>query len=272
MSVQCDVLKVSRSGFYAWRRRGLSTRSVRQAQLVNAIREVHTERHKDVYGSPRMHQELLDRGWRVCRSTVEKLMRDAGITASTHRRFRVTTTDSAHKLPVAKNTVNRDFERSEPNEVWVSDLTYIRTRKGWLYLVAIIDLYSRRVVGWSMAAEMTTDVFLSALEMALGMRGDVNGLIHHSDRGSQYCSSAFQAALKRHRIECSMSRKGDCYDNAVAESFFATLKKELIYQNDYPDQHAACSSIFEYIEVFYNRVRRHSALNWLSPEQYEQQG
>lgn len=272
MSVQCEVLKVSRSGFYAWRRRGPSTRAVRQKQLVNAIKEIHAERHKDVYGSPRMHQELLNRGWTVCRSTVEKLMRDAGVSASTHRRFRVTTTDSAHSLPVAENTVNRNFNRGEPNEVWVSDLTYIRTRKGWLYLVVIIDLYSRRVVGWSMAAEMTTDVFLSALKMALGRRGDVNGLIHHSDRGSQYCSSAFQAALKRHRIECSMSRKGDCYDNAVAESFFATLKKELVHQNDYPDQEAARVSIFEYIEVFYNRVRRHSALNWLSPEQYEQQG
>lgn len=266
------MLKVSRSGFYAWRKRGRSARSVRNAELVDAMQEIHSERHKDVYGSPRMHQELLDRGYEVCRSTVEKLMHRAGISASTHRKFRVSTTDSGHGLPVAENTVNREFDRDEPNEVWVSDLTYIPTRSGWLYLVVIIDLYSRRVVGWSMAESMTTDVFLSALNMALGRRGDVTGLVHHSDRGSQYCSWSFRTALRRHGIACSMSRKGDCYDNAVAESFFATLKKELIYQNDFADQASARASVFEYIEAFYNRVRRHSALGWLSPEQYEQQG
>ena len=219
-----------------------------------------------------MHQELLDRGYEVCRSTVEKLMRREGLRASTHRGFRVSTTDSDHELSVAENTVNREFHRDQPNEVWVSDLTYIPTRSGWLYLVAIIDLYSRKVVGWSMSESMTTDVFLSALEMALGRRGDISGLVHHSDRGSQYCSAAFRSALCREGIECSMSRKGDCWDNAVAESFFATLKKELVYQNDFADQASARRSLFEYIEVFYNRVRRHSALGWLSPEQFEQQG
>ena len=268
----CEVLKVSRSGFYAWRKRPASERSMFQAELVSEMQQIHSERHKDVYGSPRMHQELLSRGFEICESTVAKLMQKEGLSASTHRRFRVRTTDSDHTLPVAENTVNREFVRDHPNEVWVSDLTYIPTKAGWLYLVAIIDLYSRKVVGWSMDVTMTTDVFLSALEMALGRRGDVSGVTHHSDRGSQYCSHAFQLALRRNGINCSMSRKGNCWDNAVAESFFATLKKELVHQCEYADQAAARASIFEYIEVFYNRVRRHSALDGLSPEQFEQQG
>ena len=269
MSIQCNVLNVSRSGFYAWRKRrdsGVeSDRSRWQSELISAMKEIHSERHKDVYGSPRMHQELVDHGYEVCLSTVETLMRREGLSASTHRGFRVCTTDSNHELPIAKNTVNREFERDEANEVWVSDLTYIPTRSGWLYLVVMIDLYSRRVVGWSMSAAMTTDVFLSALQMALGRRGDVMGLVHHSDQGSQYCSHAFQEALHREGIECSMSRKGNCWDNAVAESFFATLKKELVYQNDFANQTEARQSLFEYIEVFYNRVRRHSALGGISP-------
>ena len=198
-------------------------------------------------------------------------MRKEGLAASTHRRFRIRTTDSNHRLPVAENTVDREFARERANEVWVSDLTYIPTKSGWLYLVVIIDLYSRKVVGWSMDVEMTTDVFLSALQMALGRRGEVSGLTHHSDRGSQYCSHAFQLALRRNRIDCSMSRKGNCWDNAVAESFFATLKKELVHQCEYADQEAARASVFEYIEVFYNRVRRHSFLGGMSPEQYEEQ-
>ena len=199
-------------------------------------------------------------------------MRQEGVSASTHRRFRVRTTDSNHDLAVAENTVNREFERDQPNDVWVSDLTYIPTKSGWLYLVAIIDFYSRKVVGWSMNVTMSTDVFLSALAMALGRCGNVSGLTHHSDRGSQYCSHAFRSALRRNGIECSMSRKGNCWDNALAASFFATLKKELVHQCEYADQEAARASIFEYIEVFYNRVRRHSSLDGLSPEQFEQQG
>jgi len=236
------------------------------------MKQIHAERHKDVYGSPRMHQELVARGFEICESTVAKLMRKEGLAASTHRRFRICTTDSNHRLPVADNTVNREFQRDQANEVWVSDLTYIPTQTGWFYLVAIIDLYSRKVVGWSMDIGMTTDVFLSALEMALGRTGDVNNLTHHSDRGSQYCSHAFRSALQRHGIACSMSRKGNCWDNAVAESFFATLKKELVHQCEYADQEAARVSVFEYIEVFYNRVRRHSALGGVSPEQFEQRG
>ena len=268
----CEVLQVSRSGFYAWRKRPASDRSRHHADVISEMKQIHSEDHKDVYGSPRMHQELVARDFEICEATVAKLMQQEGLTASTHRRFRVRTTDSNHTLPVAENTVNREFERYQPNEVWVSDLTYVPTKTGWLYLVAIIDLYSRKVVGWSMGLEMTTDVFLSALEMALGRRGDVSGLTHHSDRGSQYCSHAFQSALRRNRIDCSMSRKGNCWDNAVSESFFATLKKELVHQCEYADQDAARASIFEYIEVFYNRVRRHSSLDGMSPEQFEHQG
>ena len=268
----CRVLQVSRSGYYDWRERPASERTTRQAELVSEMKEIHLERHKSVYGSPRMHQELVDRGHAVCEATVAKLMQRSGIVASTHRRFRVRTTDSNHSLPVAENTVNREFDREEPNDVWVSDLTYIPTQRGWLYLVAILDLHSRKVVGWSMSTSMTTDVFLSALEMALGGRGEVSGLIHHSDRGSQYCSEAFQTALRRHGIRCSMSRTGNCWDNAVAESFFATLKKELVYQTRFASQDDARIRVFEYIETFYNRVRRHSALGGVSPEQFEQQG
>ena len=268
----CDVLEVRRSGIYAWRNRPASVRSVRQAEVVSEIRQIYSEDHKDVYVSPRMHQELVARGYEICETTVAKMMQVEGVSSSTHRRFRVTTTDSNHDLAVAENTLSREFERDQPNEVWVSDLTYIPTKTGWLYLVAIIDLYSRKVVGWSMDVTMSTDVFSSALEMALGRCGNVDGLVHHSDRGSQYCSQAFPSALRRNGIDCSMSRKGNCWDNAVAESFFATLKKELVHQHDYADQAEARASIFEYIEVFYNRVRRHSALGGMSPEQFEQQG
>ena len=187
----CDVLEVRRSGIYAWRNRPASVRSVRQAEDVSEIRQIHSEDHKDVYGSPRMHQELVARGYEICETTVAKMMQVEGVSSSTHRRFRVTTTDSNHDLAVAENNLNREFERDQPNEVWVSDLTYIPTKTGWLYLVAIIDLYSRKVVGWSMDVTMSTDVFSSALEMALGRCGNVDGLLHHSDRGSPFAVRPF---------------------------------------------------------------------------------
>jgi putative transposase len=186
-------LQVGRSGFYAWPKRPASGRSERQAEVVSEMKQIHAERHKDVYGSPCMHQELVARGFEICESTVAKLMRKEGLSAFTQRRFRIRTTDSNHRLPVADNTVNRKFQRDQPNEVRVSDLTYISTPTGWFSLVVIIDLYSRKVVGWSMDAGMTTDVFLSALEMALGRTGDVNSLTHHSDRGRQYCSPRYNA-------------------------------------------------------------------------------
>ena len=179
------------------------------------------------------------------------------------------TTDSNHRHPVAANVLNQEFEQPRPNAVWVSDITYIPTREGWLYLACVLDLYSRKVVGWSMSERMTSDLVLSALEMALRQRSPGSELLHHSDRGSQYASGAYQALLEKHGIVCSMSRKGNCYDNAAMESFFATLKKELIHQQDYETRCEARRCLFEYVEVFYNGERRHSALGYVSPRQYE---
>ena len=267
----CEVLNVSRSGYYAWLRREPSQQAQRREELVAEIHEIHNYRHMHVYGSPRMHQELLQRGYEVCENTVAKLMSGEGIVSSTKKKFSVCTTDSKHSLAIAENTLDRDFTASGPGQKVVSDLTYIATMEGFLYLVCMIDLYSRRVVGWSMSHEMTTEVFLSGLKMALGRLRVQDNLLLHSDRGSQYCSAMFQAALARHEIRCSMSRKGNCWDNAVSESFFASLKKELVYQQSYATREEARQSIFQWIETFYNRTRLHSTLGYQSPEQFEQQ-
>jgi len=267
----CRVLRVSRSGYYAWQRRPVSAQEQHRTEVVAEIHRIHDDRDMHVYGSPRMYRELLKRGYEICENTVATLMNSEGIRSSTSKNFRVNTTDSKHSLPVAQNILDRDFTASGPGQKLVSDLTYIRTDEGFLYLVCMIDVYSRRVVGWSMSHEMTTDVFLSGLQMALG-RLCVNGdFLLHSDRGSQYCSAAFQAALARHEIRCSMSRKGNCWDNAVSESFFASLKKELVYQHKYASHEEARQSIFRWIETFYNRTRLHSTLGYVSPEQFEQQ-
>jgi putative transposase len=268
----CDVLEVTRSGFYAWKKRPVSQRTTRRSTLASAIRSIHSEQYLDVYGSPRMHQELLQRGFDVCENTVADVMKQEGIAASTEKKFRVTTTDSNHSEPVAENILDRDFTAEHPGEKLVSDLTYIATDEGFLFLVCMIDVCTRRVVGWSMSDEMTTSVFLSALQMAVGKFDPQTCLVHHSDRGSQYCSEAFQRELARLRIQCSMSRRGNCWDNAVSESFFASLKKELVHQTRYATREDARQSIFQWIEVFYNRVRLHSTLGYLSPEQFEQQG
>ena len=267
----CQVLQVSRSGYYAWMRRPVSSQQVRQAEIVAEIRNIHSDRDMHVYGSPRTHRELLNRGYEVCENTVAKLMNSEGIASSTTKKFRVNTTDSKHSLPIANNILDRDFTADGPGQKVVSDLTYITTAEGFLYLVCMIDIFSRRVVGWSMSHEMTTEVFLSALEMALGRLGVKDDLLLHSDRGSQYCSEAFQAALTRHEIRCSMSRKGNCWDNAVSESFFGSLKKELVYQQQYATREEALQSIYQWIETFYNRIRLHSYLGYVSPEQFEQQ-
>ena len=266
----CEVLEVSRSGYYAWQRRPESTRSVRRRELVAEMRAIHGEKHKGNYGSPRMFQELRARGRAVCENTVAQLMQANDLRAATARKFRHTT-DSNHSYPVAENVLNQEFEQERPNEVWVSDITYIPTREGWLYLACVLDLYSRRVVGWSMAERMTSDLVISALGLALQQRcPPAEGLLHHSDRGSQYASGVFQELLADHGITCSMSGKGNCYDNAAMESFFATLKKELVHQADYWTREAARQSIFEYLEVFYNRERRHSALGYESPCRFEE--
>lgn len=267
----CEVLEVSRSGFYAWRKREQSDRAKRHRELVLEMEVIHSDRDMKSYGSPRMCEELVSRGHAVSENTVARLMRAHGLRAASSRKFRVTT-DSKHSLPVAKNVLDRQFEQPSPDRVWLADITYVWTREGWLYLACVLDAYSRRIVGWSMSARITKGLVLDALRMALGRRRPdrESGLLHHSDRGSQYASAAFQELLREENITCSMSRKGNCWDNAMMESFFATLKKERIHQDDYATRAEARASVFEYIERFYNRLRRHSALGYLSPEQFEQ--
>ena len=265
----CCALGVSRSGYYAWRSRQPSAAEVRREELTEEITTIHAE-VKGRYGSPRIHAELAARGHECCVNLVAKLMRQAGIAAKTKRKF-CQTTDSNHALPVAENVLDREFEPEEPNESWCADITYIPTRAGWLYLAVVEDLFSRMVVGWSMAETMTSRLVVDALEMALARRLDLKGssLVAHSDRGSQYASEHYQRRLRDERITCSMSRRGDCWDNAPLESFFASLKKELVHHENYATREQARASIFEYIEAFYNRVRRHSALGYVAPAEYE---
>jgi putative transposase len=265
--VLCRVLGVSRSGFYAWKRRPPSAAEQRREELTHEVRRIHAE-VKQRYGSPRMHAELVARGRPCCVNLVAKLMREAGVTAKVRRRF-VKTTDSNHSLPVAANLLDRQFEVAEPNAVWLADITYVPTGEGWVYLAAVEDLFSRRVVGWSLSESMTSRLVVDALEMAVGRRRPGEGLLAHSDRGSQYASEHYQRVLAGEGVVCSMSRKGDCWDNAPMESFFASLKKELVHREEYATRERAKASIFEYIEVFYNRVRRHSSLGFMSPAEYE---
>jgi len=265
----CRALGVSRSGYYAWRACQPSAAEVRREELTEQIATIHAQ-VKGRYGSPRVHAELVARGHGCCVNFVAKLMRAAGIAAKTKRKFRQTT-DSNHALPVAENVLDRQFEPEEPNESWCADITCIPTRAGWLYLAVVEDLFSRMVVGWSMAETMTSRLVVDALEMALARRLSLEGssLVAHSDRGSQYASEHYQRRLAEERITCSMSRRGDCWDNAPMESFFASLKKELVHHEDYATRDQARASIFEYIEAFYNRVRRHSSLGYVAPAEYE---
>jgi transposase InsO family protein len=268
----CRALGVSRAGYYAWRARKPSAAEVRRAELTEEVKEIHAE-VRGRYGSPRIHAELVARGHACCVNFVAKVMREAGIAAKTKRKFRQTT-DSNHAMPVAENLLDREFDPEEPNESWVADITYIPTREGWLYLAVVEDLFSRMVVGWSMAETMTSRLVVDALEMALARRLSLkgslsSGLVAHSDRGSQYASEHYQRRLAEERIGCSMSRRGDCWDNAPMESFFASLKKELVHHEDYATREQAKASIFEYIEAFYNRARRHSALGYVAPAEYE---
>jgi putative transposase len=260
-------LEVSESGFHAWRSRGPSEADRKREALVEAIRLVHAE-VKGRYGSPRMTAELNARGRACSENTVAKLMSDNGIRAKTCRRF-VRTTDSRHGLAVADNLLGRDFAPRGPNLAWVADITYIPTADGWLYLAAVEDLFSRMVVGWSMAEHMESRLVVDALDMALRRRRPAEGLMAHSDRGSQYASDHYRRLMAKHGIECSMSGKGQCWDNAPMESFFASLKKELVHHERYTAREDAKASIFEYIESFYNRVRLHSSLGFLSPAEFE---
>jgi|tagenome__1003787_1003787.scaffolds.fasta_scaffold20690402_2 putative transposase len=267
ITVLCDVLQVSAAGYYAWRERPLSDQQQRRDALLVEIRAVHAE-VKARYGSPRIHAELRARGQACCVNTVAKLMKQHDIAAKTKRKFRCTT-DSDHDLPVAENVLGRRFDPGVPNESWVADITYVPTRAGWLYLAAVEDLYSRRVVGWSMADSLESRLVVDALEMAVQQRLPGEGLLAHSDRGSQYASEHYQRLLSRHGMTCSMSRRADCWDNAPMESFFASLKKELVHDADFVTRSEARAALFEYIEVFYNGQRRHSALGYVSPAEYE---
>ena len=268
--VMCKVLDVSRGGYNAWRDRPESQQSQRRKSLEMQIRKIHNTKDKDSFGSPRIYQELKKMGIPCSENTVAKIMKEAGIQAKTTKEFKMTT-DSNHSHPVAENVLNREFDRATaPNQIWVSDITYVWTEQGWLYLACVMDLFSRKVVGWSMAPRMTKKLVIDAMDMALLQRCPGEGLLHHSDRGSQYCSEAYRKLLARNGITCSMSRRGNCWDNAAMESFFGTLKKERVHHERYRTRAEARSSIFEYIETFYNRERIHSTLGYLSPDDFEQ--
>lgn len=265
--VLCDVLEVSRSGFYAFSKRPAPRRKAADAQLGVEIVAIH-RRSRGTYGSPRVHAELRAKGFSVSKKRVERLMRESGVEARRKRRFR-RTTDSKHAMPIAPNLLSRHFTTNAPNKAWVTDVTYIATGEGWLYLAAMLDLFSRRVVGYAMSDQNDRFLALDALGHALRARRPRRGLLHHSDRGSPYASDDYRAVLRNRGIVASMSRTGDCWDNAVAESFFATLKTELTDAMNYPTRAAAIASITDYIETFYNDARRHSHLGYVSPVEFE---
>jgi transposase InsO family protein len=267
---QCGVLGVSRSGYYAWRVRQKKGQANPHQALIEHIRRIHAKSRR-TYGSPRIQAELRAEGVVCNHKRVARLMRVAGLQGRRQRR-KVTTTDSKHNFPIAPNLLNRKFETEGPNLKWVSDITYIPTREGWLYLAVVMDLYSRKIVGWSMAPLISADLVEGAIRMALYEREPNPGLLHHSDRGSQYASAQIRQILEANHIQVSMSRVGNCYDNAVVESFFSTLKCELIYRKNYKTRTEASADIFEYIAGFYNTVRRHSTLGYRSPYQFEDDG
>ena len=269
VSLMCRTLAASRSGYYAWRGRDESNRSRSNRALLERIRQEH-ESSRQTYGSPRIHAALKAQGESCSRKRVARLMRESGIRSKISRRHR-RTTNSKHHHRVAENLLSRDFSRARPNEAWVSDITYLPTDEGWLYLASTMDLFSRRVVGWSMGQTLDASLAVDALQMAIDQRSPPAGLLHHSDRGVQYAADAFQELLERHGVVPSMSGRGNCYDNAVQESFFHTLKTELCHHEHYRTRAEARGSVFEYIEVFYNRRRLHSTIGNLSPAAFERQ-
>ena len=263
----CRLLKVSRSGYYDYLERGGSCKPNEEMALITRAREIHRI-NKGVYGSRRLAQALQAIGYQVGRYRARTLMQRAGITVKRTKRFKVTT-NSNHKYPVAPNLLNRQFDVNYPDRVWASDITYLWTKEGWLYLATVMDLYSRKIVGWSVSNRINADLSLGALKMALGNRHPESGLIHHSDQGVQYACQSYQQLLMVNGLIPSMSRKGDCWDNAVAESFFSTLKTERTHHQRYKTRQDAYSDLFEYIEMFYNRRRLHSYLGYSSPENFE---
>ena len=265
----CRYLKVSRSGYYQWCQRDESPRKKKDRQLKEQILAIYIKHNKH-YGSPRIHDELHDMGIPCSKKRVERLMQELGIKARFKRQFR-NTTNSNHNYPIAPNRLNRQFQVDAPNRVWVADITYIRTFEGWLYLAAVMDLFSRKIIGWSMSNTIDTNLSVAALKMAIYRRKPLKGLLHHSDRGVQYASLAYQDVLKENRMVCSMSRKGNCWDNAPMESFFSTLKTECIDGKIYLSRAQAKREIFEYIEIYYNRKRRHTSIGSMTPENFENQ-
>jgi transposase InsO family protein len=269
LSLACRgaLLGVSRSGYYAWRRRAPSARAIVNQQLVVEMRRIHADVDRS-YGSPRMQEELLARDFRCGRHRVARLMQVHGIRAKQARRFQVTT-DSRHSFTIAPNRLDRQFAAAAPNRIWMGDLTFIPTSQGWCYLAVLIDAFSRRVVGWALDTQPSAELPLTAWRQAVATRRPGPGLLHHSDRGVQYACTAYQTVLRQHDVVCSMSRRGDCWDNAVVESFFASLKVERLHERKYATLEQLRTDVADYIERFYNRQRRHSTLGYLSPAIYE---
>lgn len=273
VKTMCRVLDVARAAFYAWLKDPVRPHQQHRKALAEKIEQVRREPYLNTYGSPRMTEELLARGVAVSENTVARVMKEADLRADSGKRFVPCTTDSDHDHPVASNKLDRDFTADALNRKWLSDITCIPTREGWLYLAGVLDCCSRKIVGWSMNVTMKAELVMDALDMALVRRrlpkGSWAGLLHHSDRGSQYACEAYQSLLSEYGIDCSMSRAGNCYDNAMKESFWSTLKREAIGDQVFETIAEARARVFEYIEVFYNRKRRHSSLGYVSPETFE---
>ena len=263
----CKVLGVSQSGYFAWRSRPVSRRQREDRVLLAHVRSAF-QRSNGTYGSHRITRELQDAGLGVGRRRTARLMRENGLTARQKRRF-TRTTDSHHAFPVAPNLLEQDFSAERPNQKWAADISYVWTNEGWLYLAMILDLFARRVVGWAVSDRLHQELALEALRRALAIRWPSAGLIHHADRGSQYCATAYQAELRKHGIRISMSGKGNCFDNAVVETFFKTLKSELVWRTVFQTRAEAKQAIGSYIDGFYNPIRRHSTLDYVSPVQFE---
>jgi len=268
LAILCGVLDVGTSGYYDWLGRKPSARQQRREQIAAAAGKSYHDSNR-IYGYRKVHKDVVQEAKiDCCLETVRRVLADKGLFSRVKRRF-VVTTDSKDNQPVADNLLDRDFAATAPNRKWTADITYIPTAEGWLYLSAIMDLYSRRIVGWSMSADIDAELVCDALRMAVLQRQPDDGLMHHSDRGRQYTAGDFVKLLNEHKITCSMSRKGNCWDNAVMESFYRSLKTELIHHEDFRTREEARWAIFEYIEVFYNRIRRHSTLGYVSPLEYE---
>ncbi len=268
VTLMCQLLEVSRQGYYDWIDRPAPASAIERDRIVAAIRLAHAE-SQCRYGSPNIHRDLLDQGLDCCVNTVAKRMKQHGIKSVVHRKFRVATTDSDHPHPVFENRLDRDFAATGPNQKWAADITYIHTREGFLYLAGVVDLFSRKIVGWSLKDTLHTDLCVEALEMALAGRQPRHPLLHHSDRGCQYAAKQYQDKLAEFSLECSMSRVGNCWDNAVVESLWASFKNELVFQRIFNTKQEARDAIFEWIVVWYNRKRRHSSLGYVSPEAFE---